>query len=115
LNDEKWLGDDGGDYAWMCHNDQSRMLASRTIAAAYVESLAGRYPDTSNEIKNCASSLKKAAAFADSMQQACLRDKEIMQYKETRFVVALHIRKAAEHEKKAVEILRGLLEKMSKK
>lgn len=113
VNDEKWFGNDGGGYAWMCHTDQSRMLASRAMAATYVESLTERYTNISKEIKSCASYLKKAAACAESMQQACLRSKEIIQHKETRFVVALHIRKAAEYEGKAVEILQDILEKMS--
>jgi hypothetical protein len=109
VSDDSWLCEEACD----CHYDQEKMLRARGMAAVYIEQLAGQYGVVSDELEKCAKLLRSASECAASFHKIRLGKMSNMnEHKEVRYVIAMHIRQAAQYEKEAVEILKGIIDKL---
>lgn len=109
------------DISFTCYSqgDAEKMLGEgRYFASLYIKSLAEQYSDLSAEFMKCAGFLKSASDCAAQMQETwdgkVVNEETIAKFraKETRTQIAQFIRKAAQYEKDACEILKNIIEKI---
>ena len=84
---------------------QTMMGEGRGFAAMYMEILAEKYPSATKELNECADLLRKVSSYGHQMWEA-QKNGGGLQDKKVRAQLATLARQAAQHEKKACEILK---------
>ena len=94
-----------------CQGDAETMLGEgRSFAASYLCMLAGQYPAVAVEMNACAKLLDAAAGCVPKMMAA--RSEQGLESKAVRSEIASLIRQAAQYEKEACVVLKGIIGKL---
>ena len=104
--------------ALVSHEDQECMLTEgRSVASAYIGSLAEKHPELASEFFDCARLLKAASECVVRMQEArggqgAESTQGKFREREVRREIAAQIRQAAGHERDACATLKGIVDKL---